>query len=259
MRIIAICNPKGGTGKTTTAVNLGAALAAQGSRVLIIDMDPQGSASSWLGVRDSNQSVYRAIRGNATFDELVHETSAPGVVLVPSSPMLVVDSSRQEAVIAIGFMRAMESLRPNWDLVLIDCAPTLGYLAAAPIAASQGVLVPVAAQVLALSGLASLMTITERARERMNPRLEIDGILVCRANGTRHSRHVIERIGAAYPSLLMRTQIRESARLAEAPGLELPISRYAPGSTGDTDFRTAANELIERLATSVDRRQPERL
>jgi ATPases involved in chromosome partitioning len=253
LRIIAVSNPKGGSGKTTTAVNLGAALAAQGMRVLIIDMDPHGSASSWLGVPESSLNVYRAIRGNADLAELVHETTAQGVHLVPSSPMLIADSSRQEAALAIGFTRAMANLRPIWEVVLIDCPPTLGYLAVAPIAVSQGVLVPVPAQVLALAGLGNLMAMAERVRDRMNPRLEIDGILACRMNGTTHGRLVVERIAKAYPDLFLRTQIRESVRLAEAPGFQLPISRYAPGSTGDDDYRTAATELIERLEGRASR------
>ena len=259
MRIIAISNPKGGSGKTTTAVNLGAALAAQGSRVLIIDMDPHGSASSWLGVPETSLNVYRAIRGNAELAELVHETTAEGVHLVPSSHMLIADSSRQEAALAIGFTRAMAKLRPIWEVVLIDCPPTLGYLAVAPIAVSHGVLVPVPAQVLALAGLGDLMAMAERVRDRMNPRLEIDGILACRTNGTTHGRLVVERMGKAYPDLLLRTHVRESVKLAEAAGFRLPISRYGPGSTGDDDYRSVATELLERLAGAADRLRPEKI
>jgi chromosome partitioning protein len=247
MRTIAITNHKGGSAKTTTAVNLGAALAEQGRRVLIIDMDPQGSATSWLGVQNAHYNVARAIRGDADLAELVHETTAEGVQLVPSSPTLIANASLQESDVALGFMRAMDRLPSVWDLVLVDCPPTLGYLAVAPLAACQGVLIPVEAHVLALAGLASLMTMTERVRSRLNPGLRIEGILACRINATTHSRLVVERIGESYPGLFMHTQVRESIRLAEAPGFHLPISRYAPASTGDEDYRAAADELVQRI------------
>ena len=138
-----------------------------------------------------------------------------------------------------------------WDVVLVDCPPTLGYLAVAPLAACQGMLVPVEAHVMALAGLASLMSMMERVRGRLNAGLEIDGILCCRVNRTTHSRLVVERVRESYPGLAMRTQIRESIRLAEAPGFRLPISRYARGSTGDEDYRAAAGELLERLDRAV--------
>jgi chromosome partitioning protein len=247
MRTIAITNHKGGSAKTTTAVNLGAALAEQGRRVLIIDMDPQGSASAWLGVPDASFNVTRAIRGNADLAELVHETTARGVQLIPSSPTLIANASQQESDVALGFMRAMDRLPPIWDVVLVDCPPTLGYLAVAPLASCQGVLVPVEAHVLALAGLASLVALTERVRSRLNPGLQIEGILACRINATTHSRLVVERIQESYPGLCMRTQVRESIRLAEAPGFRLPISQFAPGSSGDEDYRAAAHELVQRL------------
>jgi chromosome partitioning protein len=255
MRTIAVTNHKGGSAKTTTAVNLAAALGAEGKRVLVIDMDPQGSASSWLGVQSAAFNVTRAIHGNADLAELVHETTAPGVQLVPSSPSLIVNPGHEESDVAIGFMRAMDRLPSIWDVVLVDCPPTLGYLAVAPLAACQGMLVPVETHVMALAGLSSLIAMTERVRSRLNAGLEIDGILCCRVNRTTHSRLVVEKIRESYPGLSMRTQVRDSIRLAEAPGFRLPISRYAPGSTGDEDYRAAAGELLERLDRAV--REPE--
>jgi chromosome partitioning protein len=210
-------------------------------------MDPQGSASAWLGVPDAAFNVSRAIRGGADLAELVHETTAPGVQLVPSSPTLIVNPGHEESDVALGFMRAMGRLPDIWDVVLVDCPPTLGYLAVAPLAACQGMLIPVEAHVLALSGLTSLMAMTERVRNRLNPGLRIDGILACRINRTTHSRLVVGRIEESYPELYMRAQVRESIRLAEAPGFRLPISRYAPGSSGDDDYRAVADELLQRL------------
>ena len=141
----------------------------------------------------------------------------------------------------------MDHLPAIWDVVLVDCPPTLGYLAVAPLAACQGLLVPVEAHVMALAGLASLMAMMERVRDRLNPGLEVDGILACRINRTNHSRLVVERLRESFPDLTMRTQVHESIRLAEAPGFHLPITRYAPGSSGDEDYRSAADELLERL------------
>jgi chromosome partitioning protein len=251
MRTIAIGNPKGGSAKTTTTVNLGAAIAAQGWRVLVIDIDPQGAASSWLGATDADRNLYRAISGGVDLAELVHETTAPGVQVIPSSPMLIAISSRQEAALAIGFTRAMDRLPPTWDVVLIDCPPTLGYLAVAPLAVSNGVFIPVVAHALALAGLTNMVALTERVRERMNPGLEIVGILGCRMNGTAHSRRVVEQIRESYPDLLLGTQVRESIRLAEAPEFRVPISAYAPGGTADADYRSVAHELMERLEGPV--------
>jgi chromosome partitioning protein len=251
LRTIAVTNHKGGSAKTTTAVNLGAAFAAMGKRVLVIDLDPQGSASMWLGVSNSTDDVTRAIRGTADLAELIHETTAPGVQLVPSSPALMVNDGHQESEVALGFMRAMDRLPESWDVVLVDCPPTLGYLSVAPLAACQGVLVPVEAHVLALAGLASLMAMAERVRHGLNPGLEIDGILACRINRTSHSRLVVDEIRASYPEASLRTEIRESIRLAEAPGFRLPITRYAPGSTGEEDYLAAAGELLERFAGAI--------
>jgi len=259
MWTVAITNHKGGSAKTTTTVNLGAAMAAEGQRVLIIDMDPQGSASAWLGVPDSAFDVTRAILGKAALAELVHETTAAGVHLIPSSPMLVAQSGKAEADLADGFVRAMEELPAIWDVVLVDCPPTLGHLAVAPLAACSGALIPVEAHFLALSGVSSLLTMIERVREQLNARLDVYGILACRTNATTHSRLVVDRIREAYPALCMEAQVRESVRLAEAPGFRAPITTFAPGSTGDLDYRSAARELsarLQKLAPSPKRAAP---
>ena len=135
MRTIAVAHHKGGTAKTTTTVNLAAALAEAGHRVLVIDMDPQGSASAWLGVRDPEYSVIDAIRDGKDLAHLVYETTAPGVQLVPASPELIVPGPDDETDTALGFIKAMERLSPLWDFVLVDCPPSLGYLGVAPLAA----------------------------------------------------------------------------------------------------------------------------
>ena len=244
MRTVAVTNHKGGSAKTTTTVNLAAALGELGHSVLVIDMDPQASASAWLGVPDADSSVLEAIRGRDELSHLVHETTAPGVHLVPASPGLVASDRREETDIALGFMGAMERLPGQWDVVLVDCPPSLGYLAIAPLTVCREALVPVEAHVLAMAGLASLLETMSRIRARLNPRLELAAVLACRVNRTAHAREVVERLERRFPDTFMRTQIRENIRLAEAPSFRLPITLYAPASTGAEDYRAAAEELF---------------
>jgi cellulose biosynthesis protein BcsQ/4-amino-4-deoxy-L-arabinose transferase-like glycosyltransferase len=244
VRTIAIAHHKGGTAKTTTTVNLAGALAEDGYRVLVIDMDPQGSASDWLGVRDPEHGVIDAIHGDAELAQLVYETTAPGVQLVPASPGLMVSGRDEETETALGFIQAMERLPAAWDFVLVDCPPSLGYLGIAPLTICQEVLVPVEAHVLALAGLPSLLETIGRARGRLNPGLKIAGVLACRVNRTTHSRMVVERLERRFPDNFLQTQIRESTRLAEAPSFHLPITTYAPDSGGAEDYRALAHEIV---------------
>ncbi len=244
MRTIAVTNHKGGSAKTTTAVNLAAALGEDGRRVLVIDMDPQGSASSWLGVNNPDVGVVDAIRGRASLAHLVYETTAPGVQLVASSTALVATDWQDETNIALGFMEAMERLPKVWDVVLVDCPPSLGYLAIAPLAACNEALVPIEAHVLAMAGLTSLVETMTRIRGRLNSHLHLAGAVACRVNRTAHSRAVVDRLHQRLGDSLMRTQVRESVRLAEAPSFRLPITQYAPESTGAEDYRALARELM---------------
>lgn len=244
MRTIAVTNHKGGSAKTTTAVNLAAALGEGGRRVLVIDMDPQGSATSWLGVVDPQVTVVDAIRGREKLAHLVYETTAPGVQLVPASPALVASSPSDETDIALGFMRAMERLPPIWDVVFVDSPPSLGYLSLAPLTVCGELLVPVEAHALALAGIKSLLETVDRIQRRLNPGLRVTGVVACRVNRTSHTRAVAERLARRFPDEFMQTQIRESIRLAEAPSFRLPITIYAPGSTGAEDHRALAAELF---------------
>jgi len=244
VRTIAITNHKGGSAKTTTAVNLAAALGEDGRRVLVIDMDPQGSASSWLGVINPDVGVVDAIRGRTALAHLVHETTAPGVQLVPSSTALVATDWQDESNIALGFMDAMGGLPKVWDVVLVDCPPSLGYLAIAPLAACKEALVPVETHVLALAGMTSLIETMARIRGRLNPQLRLTGALACRVSRTAHSRAVVDRLENRLGDTLMRAQVRESVRLAEAQSFRLPITLYAPESSGAEDYRAVAHELM---------------
>ena len=246
MNTIAVTNHKGGSAKTTTAVSLAAALGEFGFRVLVIDMDPQGSATGWLGSPPGGKVVMDAYMGSADLVGTVVTTTAPGVSLIPSTPWLVAADRRQETDLALGVIRSIERLPARWDYVLVDCPPSQGYLAIAPLSACQQVLVPVEAHVLALSGLVSLVDTMEEVRERLNPTLTLTGIVACRVSRTRHAREVVERLKERYPGHVLRSVVRENISLAEAPSFRLPITRYAPSSTGAEDYRAVAREFTER-------------
>jgi len=244
VRTIAVTNYKGGSAKTTTVVNLAAALAESGHRVLVIDIDPQGSSSAWLGVDDDVDGVAEAIAGRMSLSELLYETTAPGVVLVPASPSIVVADPQEETQIALGFMRAMDRLPKLWDIVIIDCPPTLGYLAIAPMSVCQEVLIPVEARVLAMAGLTGVLETMDRVRRRLNPDLRLTGVVACRVNRTSHARAIVARLAEQFSESFMTTTVRESIRLAEAPSFQLPITLFAPSSTGAEDYRALARELM---------------
>jgi chromosome partitioning protein len=245
MRTIAVANHKGGSAKTTTTVSLAGALGESGHDVLVIDMDPQGSASAWLGVPDPDVSVMEAIRGRDPLAHLIYETTAPRVHLVAASPDLVAMDRRSETDIALGFMRALERLPARWDVVLVDCPPSLGYLAIAPLTVCREALIPVEAHYLALAGVTSLVETMEQIRGRLNPGLKLGGVVACRVNRTMHARAIVARLAHRYPEAIVRTQIRESIRLAEASAFRLPITVYAPDSAGAEDYRALAAEMFE--------------
>lgn len=247
MNTVAVTNHKGGSGKSTTTVNLAAALGELGLQVLVIDMDPQGSATGWLGSPPGARNVLDAYLQQSDVSGLAVTTSAPGVQLVPSSPWLLAADRREETNVALGVIRSIENLPALWDYVLVDCPPSQRYLAIAPLSACAHVLVPVEAHVLALSGLVSLMETMHEVRQRLNPGLSLGGIVACRVSRTRHAREVVERLTERYPEQCFRTVIRENISLAEAPSFRLPITRYAPASSGAEDYRRVAREFLDHV------------
>lgn len=249
MRTIAVVNQKGGVGKTTTTVNLAAALANAGRKVLVIDLDPQHSASTW----------YQAIRqGRGAFDlfndpqsdlmSLVMETSVVGVSIIPSSPLMY----NVERALA-GEPGAEHSLKMKlkklpagrFDYLLIDCPPSLGLLTINALTAVTEVFVPVEAHVLGLHGLDKLSQTVSIVKDRLNPDLAITGIVACRVKPqTRHAQEVIADIRARFPGVFFQTMIRENVRLTECPSQGVPITSYAPTSNGAEDYRQLAQEVI---------------
>lgn len=248
MRTIAVVNQKGGSGKTTTAVNLAAALGEKGRRVLLLDLDPQHSATDWLGAHDGYKGVFSVFAENGNLLDVVSNSKVPEVDVVPSSSWLV----GAEKILA-GEVGAETILRRNlesiaeerWDYALVDCPPTLGVLTVNALVAAKEVLVPVEAHVMALSGLAQLIETVDLVQERLNPELRITGILACRVDvRTRHAQEVVEQLRERFGELVYRAVIRENVRVAEAPSFSTPITLYDARSYGAADYRALAEEVL---------------
>lgn len=250
MRCVAITNQKGGSGKTTTAVNLAAALGEKKRRVLVIDLDPQCSATSWFGLKNADKGIFRVFVENGSVVDIVSKTNVPNVEIVPASPWLIgAEKALAGEVGAETILRRQVHNLPKdrWDYLLIDCPPALGILTVNALAAVSEVLVPVEAHVLALEGLAQLLQTVDVVRERLNPDLEICGILACRVDGrTRHAQEVVEQLQSRFGNLVYKTVIRENVRLAECPSFGKPIMHYDPRSYGAQDYRALALEIIRQ-------------
>ena len=248
MRIIAVANQKGGTAKTTTTVNLAAALGERRQPVLVIDLDPQANASSWLGVRDGGSGLLEALMAEegASLVDLVRPSCAQGVDLIPASAQLAraenhLAQTLGGEMILLGLLGTLP--RGRWDFILIDCPPALGQLTINALAAAGELLVPVEASTMAVAGLASLVKTVTQARKRLNANLVIGGIVACRVDGrTVLARDVVAALRNTFPELTLATTIRESVRLREAPA-HAPILVYAPTSSGAQDYRALASEV----------------
>ncbi len=257
MRTLAVINHKGGAGKTTTAVNLAGALGERGQRVLLIDLDPQGSASEWLRVHDDSRGIFDVFVGSRDLGSLARRTIVPGVDVVPASPWLVTAERMLLADLAAAFVRAVGRMPTDWDLVIIDCPPSIAFLAVAALAACREVLIPVETHSIALTGVASLIREMDNLRAELNPRLQQPRILAGRVNRTNHSRGVLEELLGTYGELVLHATVRDSVRLAEAAAHGLPITLSSPESAVAGDFRAVASEILLHIvprASATDER-----
>jgi chromosome partitioning protein len=245
-RVIAMCNQKGGVGKTTTTINLAAALAEYGRRVLIVDFDPQGAASVGLGVNphELDRTVYDLlVDRNAQIHELIRPTEVEGLDVLPAN----IDLSAAEVQLVSEVARESILSRVLRPVVLIDCPPSLGLLTVNALTAAHGVLIPLECEFFALRGVALLVETIEKVRDRLNPRLEVDGILATMYDPrTLHAREVVARVYEAFGDNLLQTVIGRTVKFPDASVAAEPITTYAPTHAGAHAYRQLARELVAR-------------
>lgn len=257
VRTIAVVNRKGGSGKTTTAVSLAAALAERGLPTLLIDLDPQGSASAWLSDAADDRASFDAFTSSRDLGSAAVRTRVPGLDIVRSSAWLLTAEQTLKGDMSVGVMRAIERLRPDWAFLIIDCPPSLSYLSVGALMGVREVVIPVEAHSIALSGVAAVVREIGRLQSTLNPVLWDPLIVACRVNRTRHAQQVIAALDERYGWLLAHARIRESIRFAEAEAARLAITQYAPDSGACVDYRELAEELIGRQQLSEPaRREP---
>jgi chromosome partitioning protein len=249
-RIIALCNQKGGVGKTTTTINLGAALAEEGQRVLLVDFDPQGALSVGLGVStyELDMTVYNLLmQRGVTVEDILIKTSVDGLHLLPSNidlsaaeVQLVNEVAREQTL-----QRVLRPVMRHYDYILIDCQPSLGLLTVNALTAAHGVIVPLECEFFSLRGLAMLIDTVEKVRDRLNPELELDGILATMYDArTVHARQVLSRVVEAFGDKVYDTVIARTVKFPETTVAGEPITTWAPGSGGAKAYRALAQEVL---------------
>ncbi|MFV0462027.1 MAG: ParA family protein [Nostocoides sp.] len=251
-RVIAMCNQKGGVGKTTTTINLGAALAEYGRKVLLVDFDPQGALSVGLGVptHELDLTIYNLLveRGHDVH-EVIHHTSVPDLDVIPANIDLsaaevqLVSEVAREQILA----RVLRPVLDDYDVVLIDCQPSLGLLTVNALTAAHGVIIPLECEFFAMRGVALLVETIEKITDRLNPRLQVDGILATMYDGrTLHSREVVASVVEHFGDQVFHTVIARTVKFPDATLAAEPITSYAATHSGAEAYRQLARELVAR-------------
>lgn len=252
-KVVAMCNQKGGVGKTTSTINLGAALAEYGRRVLLVDMDPQGALSAGLGVPhyELDQTIHNVlVEPRVSMDDVLLQTRVKHMDLVPSN--IDLSAAEIQLVNEVGreqtLGRALHPVLDRYDYVLIDCQPSLGLLTVNGLACSDGVVIPTECEYFSLRGLALLTDTVDKVRDRLNPKLEISGILLTRYDPrTVNAREVMARVVERFGDLVFDTVITRTVRFPETSVAGEPITTWAPRSTGAIAYRALAREFIDRF------------
>ena len=254
-RVIALCNQKGGVGKTTTTISLGAALAEYGRRVLAIDFDPQGALSAGLGVPTHDVPTIYDLLLSRSVDprDAIQKTKVPGLDVIPANIDLsaaevhLVNEVAREQILA----SVLRKVSDDYDVVLIDCQPSLGLLTVNALTASHGVLIPLECEFFALRGVALLIETIDKVRDRLNPAIELDGILATMYDSrTLHSREVLERVVDAFGDKVLETVIGRTVKFPDASVAGAPITQFAPEHAAARAYRQLARELVSRGAVA---------
>src|ERR1700719_2025688 len=257
-RTVAVCNQKGGVGKTTTTINLGAALAEQGRRVLLVDFDPQGALSVGLGIQphELDTTIYNLLMERGlTAHDVLFKTNVDGMDLLPSN--IDLSGAEVQLVHEVGrefvLGRVLESVIPEYDVIMIDCQPSLGLLTVNALACADSVLIPLECEYFAMRGVALLMETIDKVQHRLNPDLQIDGLLGTMYDSrTLHTREVLGSIVNGFGDKVFHTVINRTVRFPDATVAGEPITTFDTSSMGASSYRELAKEVLERWRQAGD-------